>query len=499
MAAPDNAGTAAILPISATETMEHEMRERSPSTGSISSSFSDSRRLQDQRLQGGVAHRRIRENDGSVDLLPDLFQRRRNRLPRPRSIFFLLRERRRKIRNRAQKLRRPPIPGGKIHRFREIGSGYGRMHEQRTTPAHTQAEARHFPLLRPPPLAAAMGKRMSWLSSLVVIEGVLPDIEETIIITEDEDINKLVALYMAIGLENICVNLSISTSTPNIPALHSTNAEENEIEVDDEIDSDQAEDRLSDYNSDKDHALYHNDNDLQDRNPIDILGEKMQGSYYAFKYDDNGKQIVELGIGMLFDNVDHFKDILLRYSIQEDIKLKKIKNDRIRVTVKCNNDDKCSWRLHASTYGDGVTFKVKTMGGVHTCVRNLKGGGVMAKWIANEFKDDYKINQEKSVEELDSALRAKYGINALLRKLYRARAIAMRAAEEDHEKSYANIPKYINALNETNRGGYVKLKCEALDITDSNCHSRLSVDRSNWTVLALEWSSVQTVREMRDN
>ncbi|KAK8936731.1 hypothetical protein KSP39_PZI012651 [Platanthera zijinensis] len=136
---------------------------------------------------------------------------------------------------------------------------------------------------------------------------------------------------MAIGLENVCVNLSISTSTPNIPAFHSTNAEENEIEVDDEIGqwsdsevevhddkyippssgSDQAEDRLSDYNSDKDHALYHNDNDLHDRNPIDILGEKMQGSYYAFKYDDNGKQIVELGIGMLFDNVDHFEDILL--------------------------------------------------------------------------------------------------------------------------------------------------------------------------------------------
>ncbi|KAK4390404.1 hypothetical protein Sango_2103700 [Sesamum angolense] len=213
--------------------------------------------------------------------------------------------------------------------------------------------------------------------------------------------------------------------------------------------------------------LNNSDHDLQVKNPITILSEKMEGEYFEFSHDNSGKQIIILKEGMIFDNVQHFKDILARYTIQEGIKLKKLKNDKARVTVVCNNED-CSWRLHACTYADCVTFKIKNTKGVQTCVRNLKSTGATAKWIAHEFKEEYKNNLEKSVGDLDSALRAKFGVHASSSKLFRARKIAMQIALGDHEKSYASMPKYTAALKESNSGAFVKLKCDGLDITNPN-------------------------------
>lgn len=66
-------------------------------------------------------------------------------------------------------------------------------------------------------------------------------------------------------------------------------------------------------------------------------------------------------------------------------------------------------------------------------------------------------------------LRQKFGVHAKTSKLFRARKMAMEAAFGDHEKSYANIPRYIEALKQTNMRAFVKLKCQGLDITNPHC------------------------------
>ncbi|KAG8369881.1 hypothetical protein BUALT_Bualt14G0059600 [Buddleja alternifolia] len=72
--------------------------------------------------------------------------------------------------------------------------------------------------------------------------------------------------------------------------------------------------------------------------------------------------------------------------------------------------------------------------------------GATAKWIANEFKEEYKNNLEKPAEELDLSLKAKFEVHAARSKLYRARSIAMKVASRDHEKNYADIPSAICGL-----------------------------------------------------
>ena len=58
---------------------------------------------------------------------------------------------------------------------------------------------------------------------------------------------------------------------------------------------------------------------------------------------------------MLFEDVHHFRVVLKDYTIQQGFQLKRIKNEKVRVTVQCDTDG-CNWRIHASTLPDGITF-----------------------------------------------------------------------------------------------------------------------------------------------
>uniref|UniRef100_K7K378 Transposase MuDR plant domain-containing protein n=1 Tax=Glycine max TaxID=3847 RepID=K7K378_SOYBN len=68
---------------------------------------------------------------------------------------------------------------------------------------------------------------------------------------------------------------------------------------------------------------------------------------------------IKLEVDQLFLNVNHFREVLKDFSIQERFKLRRVKNEKTIVTCKCV-DVECTWRIHASPNLDGVTFKLKT-------------------------------------------------------------------------------------------------------------------------------------------
>ncbi|KAL0346066.1 UNVERIFIED_CONTAM: hypothetical protein Sradi_4437900 [Sesamum radiatum] len=79
-------------------------------------------------------------------------------------------------------------------------------------------------------------------------------------------------------------------------------------------------------------------------------------------------QKIYLEQGMIFENVDKFKEVLRDYVVQEGFVIVRLKNERTRVTCKCAANG-CSWRIHASRLSDGVTFAIKSLKAEHTCVR----------------------------------------------------------------------------------------------------------------------------------
>ncbi|XP_073050537.1 uncharacterized protein [Primulina eburnea] len=218
----------------------------------------------------------------------------------------------------------------------------------------------------------------------------------------------------------------------------------------------------SDYNSDCDRFLSSDD---EVETLMAKLSDKMHGD--VFETEKNG--IIEFEVGQIFKDVEHFKSVLEDYKVQEGFRMKRIHNTRNMQTAKCKTDG-CPWRIHASKWIDGVTFKIKTYGGPHTCVMQCRDKSATSKWIAKKYEKQLKSAQGMTVGDLGSALIDDYGVHVDVCKLHRARKKVTKKYMGDHEVSYNKLPKYAKFLRKYNSGVTCKILCEGLDLCNPNCN-----------------------------
>ncbi|KAH7851278.1 hypothetical protein Vadar_009383 [Vaccinium darrowii] len=171
-------------------------------------------------------------------------------------------------------------------------------------------------------------------------------------------------------------------------------------DLDNEIDSEVASgsDGMSDYQCEDDaRDTSSSDDDLGTFGPTT---KAFDPSKYGveFHVGEHGK--IKLAKGLLFENVDKFREALRDYTIQEGCTIVRLKNEKSRVTCECAALD-CNWRVHASPLPDGVTYMIKSYNGEHTCLSGSKSVEANSTWIA---------------KKLAVSLRANFGIRISLRE-----------------------------------------------------------------------------------
>lgn len=67
-----------------------------------------------------------------------------------------------------------------------------------------------------------------------------------------------------------------------------------------------------------------------------------------------------LRFGHVFNNIETLQVTLRQYDIRHSFDLKFVKNDKSRITARCDSGN-CQWRLHASTLPDGQTIAIKKL------------------------------------------------------------------------------------------------------------------------------------------
>ncbi|KAJ1401166.1 Transposase, MuDR, plant [Sesbania bispinosa] len=165
---------------------------------------------------------------------------------------------------------------------------------------------------------------------------------------------------------------------------------------------DENNDELSDY--EEKHDLITFEHSDEDKVPI-YFDRGMNGK--LFVYEPDGK--VKLEIGLLFIDVDEFRAALRDFVIQEGFEIKRIKNEKARVTARCAADG-CCWRIHASPTPDGKTYKIKTYNHVHSCIRTSKNSNATSPWIANKLESKLKADPNMSYAIMKQELLDKYDI-----------------------------------------------------------------------------------------
>ncbi|KAL5774309.1 hypothetical protein ACOSP7_011866 [Xanthoceras sorbifolium] len=190
----------------------------------------------------------------------------------------------------------------------------------------------------------------------------------------------------------------------------------------------------------------------------DPIGSESEGEQpnrgTSFRVSESGRIVLQ--VGQLFRNVNEFRQVILDFSIQEGFRLKRVKNEKRRVTCGCEVEG-CPWRVHGSPTYDRVTYMLKTFNNVHTCLSVPKNKDVSARWIGKKFESIIKDNPGINVRVLQSIVLRKYGVQVPDYTLHRAKKFALARGEVDHKESYNKLYKYGHVIIERNPGSCVKL------------------------------------------
>lgn len=129
---------------------------------------------------------------------------------------------------------------------------------------------------------------------------------------------------------------------------------------------------------------------------------------------------VSLKVGNTFESVALLKEVMVKYAIQEGFELNRIKNDGVKYTCCCVNP-KCTWKLHASSMVDGITFKIRYIKGKHDCQIKSFNKDATSPWITKVCAGLIQTNLGVGVNVIRSELKDKHGIECDKQKLYRAK------------------------------------------------------------------------------
>ncbi|KAI9164792.1 hypothetical protein LWI28_002184 [Acer negundo] len=170
---------------------------------------------------------------------------------------------------------------------------------------------------------------------------------------------------------------------------------------------------------------------------------------------DDGRITIE--VGQLFRNSTHFRKVLLDYSVQEGFKLRRIKNEKMRITYGCEANV-CHWRAHGSPTFDRVTYMLKTLRNAYNCLTVPKNKDVTSVWLGKRFELLIKENPDINIRVLGSVILRQCGVNVPDHTLYRAKKYALNIGSEDHKNSYNKLYRYGHVIMEMNPGSNVKMK-----------------------------------------
>ncbi|KAJ1390019.1 Transposase, MuDR, plant [Sesbania bispinosa] len=130
----------------------------------------------------------------------------------------------------------------------------------------------------------------------------------------------------------------------------------------------------------------------------DCVGEKWP------EFNTNvGYGNVRFELGMIFPNLEVFKEAVKDYAVYEGKQLIFSKNDNSRCRVTCQGD--CPWALLCSWAIDLQSYQIKTFIDTHSYSRVLKVQQATSEWLGKKFVSYIRTNPHvQGIDGLDLAL-----------------------------------------------------------------------------------------------
>ncbi|XP_039687906.1 uncharacterized protein [Medicago truncatula] len=158
---------------------------------------------------------------------------------------------------------------------------------------------------------------------------------------------------------------------------------------------------------------------------------------------------IQFEVGMEFDTLMTFKDVVKDYIIFYGRNIKWAKNDKDRARAKCAQDE-CKWEIYCSWSKVNQSFQVKTYYSEHTCCRGFKNKQATRKWVVSKLQHQIKIQPSITYSECFDYLQREFGIHVNDSKLFREIKEARELVEGNLREQYGRLWDYSHEIKRSN-------------------------------------------------
>ncbi|XP_061340009.1 uncharacterized protein LOC133286592 [Gastrolobium bilobum] len=172
---------------------------------------------------------------------------------------------------------------------------------------------------------------------------------------------------------------------------------------------------------------------------------------------------VYLELGMEFMNLNQFKCAVKDYNISLGRNFIWVKNDKVRVRVKCSVKD-CEWMVYCAWNTKQSTFQVKKFNDTHTCCRVFKNKRATRDWVAKKLEKRILTQPKMTRTEAFEHMKEEYNVHLDMKKVSTALKKAKGTIEGCEKEQYGRLREYLAELLRSNPGSSCKLQVTPLPI-----------------------------------
>ena len=178
--------------------------------------------------------------------------------------------------------------------------------------------------------------------------------------------------------------------------------------------------------------------------------------YERFRMEHMHKKF-KFKIGMEFSSLKEFKDAIIEWTVINGYECKFLKNDKERCRAVCKSNSNCEWKALCSEVGGQHTYKIKTLGGDHTCARTLENISATSKWVTKAVLPKMMCSDNIRVIDILTDMRRNHGVGITFWRGWKTKMQAREIIDGDSTKQYSNLWRYAAEIKRACDANSVKI------------------------------------------
>ncbi|XP_012575236.1 uncharacterized protein [Cicer arietinum] len=144
------------------------------------------------------------------------------------------------------------------------------------------------------------------------------------------------------------------------------------------------------------------------------------------------------------------------YAIHNGRDLKFIKNDNLRVRVKCKEG--CKWFAYCAKLLDEDTWQLRKLVDTHSCNKEYKVKFMRSSWLGKRLYSIVKENPNIKLTNISNKVHQKWNVGVSKMKAFRAHRVVIDMVYGSFREQYLRLYDYYHELLRSNLNSTVKLQ-----------------------------------------